>query len=71
MRASVAPLNKSRYIPAHAFLTPHLAIAFHLQPAGRAEAARRALILPIPIGFKAGGSIGVEPWKNNCIGVKK
>jgi hypothetical protein len=44
----VAPPNKSRYIPTHALLTPHLAIAFHFQPAGRAEAALARKLNPTP-----------------------
>jgi len=42
---NIAPPRQSRYILTHALLTPHFAIALHLQPAGSAAAARRALIL--------------------------
>jgi hypothetical protein len=58
--AIVAPPNKSRYIPAHALFTPHFAIAFHLQPAGGAEAALARKLNPPPLSIKAGGSVGVS-----------
>jgi hypothetical protein len=51
LKKNIARLGQSRYILAHALLTPHIAIALNLQPACRAAAARRALIL-YPLKFK-------------------
>ncbi len=44
---NIARAPETRYSRVYAFLTPHFAIALHLQPAGGAEAAPRALI-PYP-----------------------
>lgn len=39
----------------YAFFSPHLAIAFYIQPSGCAVTARRALNILPPHSFEAGG----------------
>ncbi len=55
-RDHVAQATETRYSRAHAFLTPHLSVALHLQPAGGAEAAPCALNKIPPFVIKQAAS---------------